>query len=315
MSQPLFAYWARLDLVWHGPPVGEQWLRHQLGQPVQSEDRLMPLTIRQVCDHHRVSIQRWEQPPGTPTAGLQLEFPVFGDDLSVETEMRGAAIIAPSRPEFYDFDLFEQPGMRPDQGDRPLGELTYTVFDTETTGLDPHSDEIISIGAVRIVNGRILRDERFDQLVDPRRSVPDESVRIHGIGPERLQGQPTIDRVLPAFQRFVEDTILVGHNVAFDMRMLQVKEPLTGVRLIQPVLDTILLSSVVNPNLKDHGLDAIALRLLGQRIIERHSALGDAMATAEIFLKLLSLLSEMGITTLDQALTASRKTYYARLKY
>ncbi len=307
--------WACLDLIWSGPPVGEQWLRHQLGQAVQSEERFLPLTIRQVLDHHRASIRRREMPPGAPIAGLHFEFPVFDDQSFSETEMRGAAIIAPSRPEFYDFDLFGQPGLSADQGNRPLGELTYTVFDTETTGLDPMHDEIVSIGAVRIVNGRILREECFDQLVDPRRSMPAEAVRIHGIAPERLVGQPTIERVVPAFQRFVEDTILVGHNAAFDMRMFQIKEALTGVHLIQPVLDTILLSSVVNPNLKDHDLDAISMRLLGRRIHQRHSALGDALATAEVFLRLLPLLAEMGITTLDQALVASRKTYYARLKY
>ena len=307
--------WACLDLAWVGSPAGHQWLRHQIGQPVQSGDRLLPLTIKEVLEHHRAMLEGLDLGPADAAARLRLEFPVFRENLPLETEMRGAAIIAPSRPEFYDFDLFNQPGLRPDLGDRPLSELTYTVFDTETTGLDPLQDEIISIGAVRIVNGRVLREECFDQLVDPLRPVPAASVRIHGITPERLAGQPTIDRVLPAFQRFAEDTILVGHNVAFDMRMFQVKEPVTEVRLIQPVLDTILLSAVVNPSLKDHDLDAIAMRLLGRRITERHSALGDALATAEIFLKLLSLLLEMDIVTLSQALTAARKSYYARLKY
>ncbi len=307
--------WAWLELVWSGPPVGEQWLRHQLGQAVQAGERYLPLTIRQVLDHHRISIQRRDPAPGDVVAGLRLEFPILDDQAGFDTEMRGAAIIAPSRPEFYDFDLFNQPGMSADQVHRPLADLTYTVFDTETTGLDPGHDEIVSIGAVRIVNGRILREESFDQLVDPRRPMPAEAQRIHGIGPERLMGQPAIERVLPAFQRFAEDTVLVGHNAAFDMRMFQVKETVAGVRLIQPVLDTILLSSVVNPNLKDHDLDAICLRLLGRRVAKRHSALGDALATAEVFLKLLPLLAEMGITTLDQALAASRKTYYARLRY
>ena len=307
--------WAYLDLAWVGPPAGHQWLRHQLGQPVQSGDRLLPLTIKEVLEHHRVMFEGLESGPADAAARLRLEFPVFRENFPLETEMRGAAIIAPSRPEFYDFDLFNQPGLRPDLGDRPLSELTYTVFDTETTGLDPLQDEIVSIGAVRIVNGRVLREECFDQLVDPLRPVPAAAVQIHGITCERLAGQPTIDRVLPAFQRFAEDTILVGHNVAFDMRMFQVKEPVTEVRLIQPVLDTILLSAVVNPSLKDHDLDAIAMRLLARRITERHTALGDALATAEIFLKLLSLLAEMDIVTLNQALTAARKTYYARLKY
>ena len=92
-----------------------------------------------------------------------------------------------------------------------MTELTYTVFDMETTGLNPsEGDEILSIGAIRIVNCRLLREERFEQLVDPLRTIPWESVQIHGIHPEMLIGQPTIDKVLPGFQQFVENTILVA---------------------------------------------------------------------------------------------------------
>ena len=82
----------------------------------------------------------------------------------------------------------------------------------------------------------------------------------------------------------------------------------------QPVLDTLLLSAVVHPSLEDHRLEAIAERL-GLRVIGRHTALGDALVTGEIFLKLMPLLAERGIVTLGQALAVSRETYYARLKY
>ena len=149
-----------------------------------------------------------------------------------------------SRPEFYDFDLFKLSAANTALDERLLSELAYTVFDTETTGLDPsHGDEIVAIGAARIVNGRLLSEETFEQLVDPRRPLSAASIAVHGITPERLAGQPTIEAVLPRFRRFVEDTVLVGHNAAFDMRFLQLKEAQTGVVFDQPLLDTLLLSA------------------------------------------------------------------------
>ena len=87
-----------------------------------------------------------------------------------------------SRPEFYDFDLFRHEEADLALDDRLLAQLSYTVFDTETTGLNPsEGDEIIQIGAVRIVNRRLLRNEAFEQLVDPRRGLPPASVKVHGI--------------------------------------------------------------------------------------------------------------------------------------
>src|SRR6185503_13285431 len=198
---------------------------------------------------------------------------------------------------------------------RRLAELSYTVFDTETTGVEPSAgDKIISIGAVRIVNGRLLKNETYERLVNPMRSVPRESFRIHGISALALQGQPKLREVLPEFHRFCEDTVLVGHNAAFDMRFLELAEAESGVRFAQPVLDTLLLSAVVHPTLEDHSLEAIAERL-GVAVVGRHTALGDALVTSEIFLKLLALLAERGVATLGQALDASRETYYVRLQY
>jgi DNA polymerase-3 subunit epsilon len=129
-----------------------------------------------------------------------------------------------------------------------------------------------------------------------------------------VRGQPNIDAVLPAFHAFCEDTVLIAHNAAFDMRFLQLKEERTGIRFTQPVLDTLLLSAVVHPNQESHKLDVI-LERLGITIGTRHNALEDALATGEVFLKLVKLLEEMGIVTVRQALEAAEKTYFARIKY
>ena len=247
-------------------------------------------------------------------AGLMLE----GARYSIATEpeaARSLTILPESRPEFYDFDLFSNVQHVPELEDRSLTDLTYTVFDMETTGLKPaEGDEIVSIGGFRVVNCRLLRDEFFEQLIDPRRSIPWTSVKIHGIHPEMLIGQPFIEQVLPQFHQFAEDTVLVAHNAAFDMLFLQLKEAQTGVKFVNPVLDTLLLSAVVHASHENHDLEAISQRL-GVRILGRHTALGDAVATGEIFLKMLPLLAQKGIYTLKDALAASQKTYYARQKF
>ncbi|NOY13566.1 MAG: hypothetical protein GXP51_07785, partial [Deltaproteobacteria bacterium] len=162
------------------------------------------------------------------------------------------------RPVSYEFDLFNRED-RQELGQMPLTKLIYVVFDTETTGLNPsEGDEIVQLGAIRIVNGRLLYHEAIDQLIDPQRPVPQSSVDIHGIQPELLVGQPTIDKVLPHFHRFAENSVLVAHNAAFDMRFLQLKEESTGIKFENPVLDTLLLSSIIHPNQDSHSLEGLS---------------------------------------------------------
>jgi DNA polymerase-3 subunit epsilon len=306
-------WYVGFDLLWQGAPVEIGTLRKWEEQLLVFEEEGMTLTLREIIDHHAADFGSYSSKRLKDTSYLRFFMPVV--DVTEPEATRSLTILPESRPEFYDFDLFGNVQQVPDLEDRPLTDLTFTVFDMETTGLNPaEGDEIISIGAFRMVNCRLLRDEGFEQLVDPQRSIPWTSVKIHGIHPEMLIGQPFIDQVLPQFHQFVEDTILVAHNAAFDMRFLQLKEARTGVKFVNPVLDTLLLSAVIHPSHDNHDLEAISQRL-GVRIIGRHTALGDASATGEIFLKMLPLLARKGIYTLRQALAASRKTYYARQKF
>jgi DNA polymerase-3 subunit epsilon len=301
----------KFDFVWNGKPVPMETLKLWEERRVDLKDESLPLTLKEVIGHHDGEI--WSHKYDDGRAYLRLLLPKV--DSGEAARIRELTILPKSRPEFFDFDLFNQPGQNPEIDNRRLSEVACTVFDTETTGLDPRGgDEIISIGAVRIVNGRLLHNETFDQLVDPRREIPPESTHVHGITNEMLAGQPPLEKVLPQFYRFAEETVLVAHNAAFDMRMLQLKESVTGVSFTNPVLDTLLLSAIVHPGHKNHDMEGIAARL-GVSIIGRHTALGDAIATGEIFLKLLPLLEQQGITTLRQDRAACRKTYYSRLKY
>jgi DNA polymerase-3 subunit epsilon len=253
-----------------------------------------------------VSIARTD---ATLCSGISITLPTALDEKTAEWH----SPVAP-RPVSYEFDLFHQSGQEP-LAKVPLRSLTYVAFDTETTGLNPsEGDEIIQLGAVRIVNGRLLHNECIDQLVNPQRPVPESSVKIHGIDPQLLPSQPLIDEVLPKFHAFATDSVLVAHNAAFDMRFLQLKEEPLGVHFDNPVLDTLLLSSVVHPNQEGHSLDAIAERF-NITIVGRHTALGDALVTAEVLLKLIPLLEAQGVMTLEDAVRVSSKSPFAKIKY
>ena len=301
---------AQLDLVWTGHAMSTETVMSWEMDAMRIGAETHPLSVRDVVERH--DAEMWfERDRAAHQAFFRFLLPLAS---SGDEAAEGLAEVE-SRPEFFDFDLFAVSESDAALDERPLSELVYTVFDTETTGLNPSGgDEIIQIGAARVVNGRLLRQESFEQLVDPGRDIPAAGIPIHGITPDMVVGQPRIDEVLPAFHQFAQDTVLVAHNAAFDMKFLQLLEPRTGLRFQQPVLDTLLLSAVVHPNQESHRLEAIAERF-GITVLGRHTALGDAVVTAEVLLKLIPLLKDMGIVTLAQARAAAQQTYYARLKY
>jgi DNA polymerase-3 subunit epsilon len=301
---------AALEIRWTGRPPDAAQFKAWLDEPLTGG---AAGTVQEVIERHDGEIWFSGGPDGSAYVRLLLPLTEV-----VPQPEAPAGLEIGGRPELYDinlydFDLFDLPEESLAWQDRRLSDIAYTVFDTETTGFHPaEGDEIVSVGAVRVVNGRLLRHETFERLVDPRRSVPARSVAVHGITADMLRGQPTMDLVLPVFARFAEDTVLVGHNVGFDMSFLRLKEAQTGVRFTQPVLDTLLLDAALHPDHEHHSLEAIAARL-GVGVVGRHTALGDALVTGEVFLLLLTLLQERGIGTLGEALAAARATYQARL--
>lgn len=302
---------ARLDLVWEGHAMSTETVMSWENDPMRFGAESTPLSVRDVVDRH--GGEMWfERERLRHEAFFRFLLPLA----NAGEQLEAAQIMGnESRPEYYDFDLFQGAETDSTLDDRPLSLLSFTVFDTETTGLNPsQGDEIIQIGAIRVVNGRLLRQEAFEQLVDPGFPVPAASIPIHGITQDMVHGKPRIGEVLPAFHAFAQDTVLVAHNAAFDMKFLQLKEASTGLSFHQPVLDTLLLSAVVHPNQEAHRLEAIAERF-NITVLGRHTALGDAIVTAEVLLRLIPLLQAMGIRTLREAREAAQKTYYARLKY
>lgn len=197
---------------------------------------------------------------------------------------------------------------------RRLGELTYVAFDTETTGLEPSlGDEIVSVAGVRIVGGRLCADDVFDRLVDPGRPIPEPSVRIHGVSDDMVRGEAPASVVLEEFRAFCGGAVLVAHNSAFDMAFLRRNEADNGTAFDQPVLDMLLLSAYLHDHAHDHAFDAVAARF-GIEVEGRHTALGDATAVAEIFVRMIAELEECGIHTLGDTLAAANSMVWLRHK-
>lgn len=217
-------------------------------------------------------------------------------------------VVTAERPLVFDFDLLDRDNAEGEAHDTPLSALTFVVFDTETTGLDPVRDDIVQIGAVRAVNGRLVAGEVFDMLVDPGRSIPPASSRVHGITDEMVAGALNIGPAAEQFHDFARHAVLVAHNAPFDLAFLERARGTGGVTFDNPVLDTVLLSAAIFGTGETHTLDAIAERL-GITIdgSARHTALGDARATAEVLLRMLPVLESKGIHTFGDAVEAMRR--------
>lgn len=186
------------------------------------------------------------------------------------------------------------------------------AIDLETTGLyAAKGDEIVSMAAVRIVGGKVHHHEVFTRLVDPGRTIPDRAVQIHGITDGMVAGQMRVSDGLAALRAFIGDAVMVGYGIGFDLGFMTRKRLNGTVAFGQPALCILRLSEYLDPSSQDHSLEAVAARC-GVTISGRHTALGDAMAAAEIFTQMLPRLEAHGVQTLKDAYRAARLAHFPR---
>ncbi|MCD7824388.1 MAG: PolC-type DNA polymerase III, partial [Clostridiaceae bacterium] len=171
----------------------------------------------------------------------------------------------------------------------------FVVFDLETTGIGPKSNQIIEIGAIKLEHGAMT--QTFSEFVNPGRPIPFPIQELTGINDSMVARAETIETVLPRFLSFCEGCVMVAHNAGFDIGFIEEKAKSLGFQTDFTVIDTVAMARYLLPDLKRFKLDTVAKRL-GVSLENHHRAVDDATATAEIFEKLLDRLREKGITTL-----------------
>lgn len=189
----------------------------------------------------------------------------------------------------------------------PLSELPAVALDTETTGLDPNNDHVISIGAVRLHGARLYRSQTLNMLVNPGRSIPNRTIAIHGISNAMVSDAPPFDQIADRVLDHTSGLVLIGHHIDFDIAILRSELQRCG-RDWRPTasLDVMLLYVGLFPDRHALRLDDIAAAL-DVPVIGRHSALGDALTTGEVFVRLIAAMSEQGLDTLEAARALQHK--------
>lgn len=287
---------AMLALGWSGDPLSVDLLESWLSETL--DVGLVDMSGRDILEAHGTEI--WPEFGRASRAVLKL--PIREARRLRRTLGDGRRAVT------YDFDLLSKTPPK-ELMDTPLSDLSYVVFDTETTGLLPsQGDEICQIAALRVVNGKVIETEALDQLVNPDRTIPKSATEVHHITNAMVKDAPKIDVAGRQLHSFARGAVLVAHNAPFDLEFLRRHEAEIGAKFTNPVLDTVLLSAIVFGQSEEHTLDAISKRL-GVKIPPeaRHTAMGDTIATADVFIKLLRMAEEKGIRTFGDALTEMRK--------
>ena len=186
----------------------------------------------------------------------------------------------------------------------PFNQLTYTVVDTETTGYTPKYAKMVEIAAVKIYpDFTIDYENTFSELINPEISIPYNAYKVHNISNDMVKDKPLIQDIMPSFLSFAKDSVIVGHNVNFDMRFIKHEAQNCNLPLtFNHVLDTLSLSKKAVPNLEAYKLDNLIDYFninLNIDNSDRHRALFDAVNTAIVMIKCLEILQNKGIYSIS----------------
>jgi len=173
-----------------------------------------------------------------------------------------------------------------------ISEVLFTVFDTETTGLDYNKgDKILSVSGVKVKNYEVLKDDKLDEFCDPLVEIKSENEQIHHISNRMVRGKPNIYELEEKIRSFFKKSVLVAHNVKFDCNFLISNLAYTELesRVREAVkVDTVFFAAGVYPELKTYELSELCNQLgISHHDQLRHSSLGDSIITARLFIHLL----------------------------
>ena len=186
--------------------------------------------------------------------------------------------------------------------EEPLHRVTFVVVDVETTGWEPGADALTEVAAVRFTGGECTGS--FHSLVDPGVPIPPFVSQLTGIHDEMVRGAPDIAKVLPRLMEMIGDSVLVGHNIGFDMSFIDAALVSTSSELLaNPVVDTLHLARrLVRDDVLDCKLGTLARRLRLDHL-PSHRALEDVLATADLLHALIERATGYGVLRLSDLLS------------
>jgi DNA polymerase-3 subunit epsilon len=192
----------------------------------------------------------------------------------------------------------------------PLTEARFVVLDTELTGLDEKNDFIVSIGAVKMTGPRIELGDSFYQLVKPCTDFSCAAVTIHGITPSELADKPEIDKVLPELLEFFGEGVIAGYIPTIDMTFINRElKQYFGQSLENSVVDVFAVYKWVSKRNGGNGIFYGNLYEIAESldipVKSAHNAISDAFIAAQVLQRLLSKLSDLGVTSLGELLSIS----------
>ena len=158
-----------------------------------------------------------------------------------------------------------------------MENITFVIFDTETTGFSPAKDRLVELGAVKVRNGKCLGEKTW--LINPQRYIPSYVQAVHNITPDMVKNSPTFAQVYPEFLEFIDGSVLIAHNAPFDVRFISAEAERAGMPAPKNAcLDSLALFRTWYPELKSHKVsDLIDLFDISTEGLQAHRATDDSL--------------------------------------